>query len=76
MSESGDEPTVAQLAALYLGNILYSLESTAMRLDNEAKPEDASFYRGIARALAEAYGREQRGAPGPAASPGDAPPPG
>jgi hypothetical protein len=53
---------VGELAELYLGNILYSLERTAISLTDEQKPEDAAFYRGIGRALADAHGR-QKGAP-------------
>jgi hypothetical protein len=56
-----DEPlvpeTVAALSELYLGNILFSLESTALTLDQQGKKEDAAFYRGIARKLAEAHGK-------------------
>ncbi len=48
---------VGELAELYLGNILYALESTAIGLVAEHKLEDAAFYRGIGRALAEAHGR-------------------
>ena len=55
MSEKTD--TVASLAELYLGNILYALESTALTLDEVGKKDDAAFYRGIARKLAEAHGR-------------------
>ncbi len=51
--------TVGSVAALYLGNILYALERCALSLDGEAKPEDAAYYRGIARLLAEARGRER-----------------
>lgn len=51
------EPTVGALADLYLGNLLYSLELTALTLDEQGKEPDAAFYRGIARKLAEAHGR-------------------
>jgi hypothetical protein len=44
---------------LYLGNILFALERCAMSLDAEGKPQDAAFYRGIARKLAEAHGRSR-----------------
>lgn len=50
---------VGELAELYLGNILYALEVTALGLESEQKPADASFYRGIGRALAEAHGRQK-----------------
>ncbi len=53
---------VGELAQLYLGNILYALECTALSLDAEHKPDDAAFYRGIGRALADAHGR-RKGAP-------------
>ncbi|MHB1863573.1 MAG: hypothetical protein ACYCVL_11440 [Gemmatimonadaceae bacterium] len=52
-----DQETVASVAELYLGNILYALELSAMSLEEQGKPEDAAFYRGIARKLAEARGR-------------------
>jgi hypothetical protein len=52
--------TVAGLAQLYLGNILYALELAALSLDEQRKSTDAAFYRGIARKLAEARGRESK----------------
>ena len=48
---------VGELAELYLGNILYALELAALSLEGVGKAEDAAFYRGIARKLAEARGR-------------------
>jgi hypothetical protein len=55
----GDEgETVAAIAQLYLGNILYALELAAISLDEQNKATDAAFYRGIARKLADARGRE------------------
>ena len=54
------EETVAGLAELYLGNILYALELAALTLEEQQKPADASFYRGIARKLAEARGRRRQ----------------
>jgi hypothetical protein len=50
---------VGDLAELYLGNILYALERTAISLTDEQKPADAAFYRGIGRALADAHGRQK-----------------
>ena len=58
--EAPDEPTVGSLARLYLGNILYALELAALSLDAQGKPEDAAFYRGIARKLASAHGQAKR----------------
>ena len=54
-----DDATVASVASLYLGNILYALERCAMTLDGEGKAEEAAFYRGIGRLLAEARRREK-----------------
>lgn len=51
--------TVAALSELYLGNILYALERTAMDLEGEGKVADARFYRGIARKLAESHGKSK-----------------
>jgi hypothetical protein len=55
VSEQPD--TVAGLSELYLGNILFALETTALALEQQGKPDDAAFYRGIARKLAEAHGK-------------------
>ena len=53
------DETVAELAQLYLGNILYAIELAASSLDADGKPDNAAFYRAIARKLAEAHGREK-----------------
>ena len=53
--------TVGEVAGLYLGNILYALELAAIGLVEQGRREDAGFYRGIARKLAEARGRETGG---------------
>lgn len=54
-----DRETVASIAQLYLGNILYALELSAIALEEQNKKVDAAFYRGIARKLADARGREK-----------------
>ena len=60
-----DEPppatdeSFADVARLYLGNILYAIEMTALGLTEQGRREDAAWYRGLARKLAEAYGRER-----------------
>ena len=60
-SDAKEKPdTVESLSALYLGNILYALERCAISLEGEGKGEDAAFYRGIGRVLAEAKGRERQ----------------
>jgi hypothetical protein len=51
------DETVGQLAELYLGNILYAIELAAVGLEEQGRRDDAAFYRGIARKLAEAYGK-------------------
>lgn len=56
---TGDD-TVGGLAELYLGNLLYALETTAMALERDGKGDDAAFYRGIARKMAEAHGRASK----------------
>ena len=53
------DESVGALAELYLGNILYALELAAMSLESQDKREDAAFYRGIARKLAEAHGKSR-----------------
>jgi len=52
---------VGAVAELYLGNILYAIELAALTLEAEGKREDAAFYRGIGRKLAEAHGRAKGG---------------
>ena len=61
-STASEPETVAEVAGLYLGNILYAIELAAMSLDEQKKPDDASFYRAIARKLAQARGRERANA--------------
>ena len=69
MSEGASGPqateteTVAEVAQLYLGNILYAIELAALSLEDQNKPGDAAFYRGIAKKLAEARGRERADGP-------------
>jgi hypothetical protein len=59
LSADDTPETVASLSALYLGNILYALEATALAFEREGQTDHAAFYRGIARKLAEAKGREK-----------------
>jgi hypothetical protein len=56
---SATPDTVGELSQLYLGNILYALESTALTLEQQGRKDDATFYRAIARKLAEAHGRSK-----------------
>lgn len=55
-----DAETVASIATLYLGNILYAIELAAMSLDESGKADDAAYYRGIGRKLADAHGRQRK----------------
>jgi hypothetical protein len=57
VADTGD--TVASLAELYLGNILYALERCALALSEQGDREGAAYYRGLARALAEARGSDR-----------------
>lgn len=61
--------TVGSLAELYLGNLLYAIELAAVSLTEQGKTEDAAYYRGIARALAEAHGRAKTATEGPPVAP-------
>jgi hypothetical protein len=55
------DESVGAIAELYLGNILYALELAALSLEAQQKKDDAAFYRGIARKLAEAHGKRATG---------------
>ena len=59
MDESDGPESVPELAELYLGNILYALEATALWLEEQQRADDAAFYRGIARRLAAARGKNR-----------------
>ena len=69
------DESVGQVAELYLGNILYAIELAATSLESHGRRDDAAFYRGIARKLAEAHGRaaDRRRDLGNEASEGGAP---
>jgi len=56
------DETVADLAQLYLGNILYAIELASASLAEQGKTDDAAYYRGLARKLAEAHGRARAAA--------------
>jgi hypothetical protein len=58
------DDSVGVVAGLYLGNIMYALERCALALEQDGQSDGAAFYRGIARKLAEARGREGGSAPG------------
>ncbi len=54
MADAPAPATVGAVADLYLGNILFALERCAMALEEDRKFEEAAFYRGIGRKLADA----------------------
>jgi hypothetical protein len=60
--KAAPDESVGDVADLYLGNILYAIELAALSLDSQGKVEDAAFYRGIGRKLAEAHGRASKAA--------------
>ncbi len=66
------DETVGQLAELYLGNILYAIELAAVSLEGQGRRDDAAFYRGIARKLAEAHAKGREAGSGKGAA-GDSP---
>jgi hypothetical protein len=57
VADTGD--TVASLAELYLGNILYALERCAFSLSEQGDQEGAAYYRALAKALADARGKSR-----------------
>ncbi len=62
MADTPAPASVGAVADLYLGNILFALERCALTLDEDGKPDDAAFYRGIARKLAEARAADRSSA--------------
>lgn len=56
-----DAAAVGAVAAEHLGPLLYALEVCALQMEEADRDEDARYYRGLARRLAEAGG----GASGP-----------
>ena len=69
MTPTGGDDPVGAVARLYLGNLFYALERCALSLEQDEKPLDAAFYRGIGRALAEAHRGSSAGPSTPPASP-------
>ncbi len=56
MSEGPDPASLGPLVAEHLGPILFALEVCAVSLDEARRPEDAAYYRSLARRLADAGG--------------------
>jgi hypothetical protein len=62
MAESPAPANVGVVADLYLGNILFAIERCAMALDDDRRADEAAFYRGIGRKLAEARAADRAAA--------------
>ncbi len=63
MSEGPNPETLGRVAAEHLGPLLYALEVCATAMDNAQRGEDSSYYRALARLLADAGGTPKRPEP-------------
>lgn len=54
MADARAASAVGAVADLYLGNILFAVERCALALEEQGQAEEAAFYRGLGRKLAEA----------------------
>ena len=63
MIQGPNPQAVGRVAAEHLGPILYALETCALMMEGGNRQEEATYYRALARLLAEAGGQS----PGPAA---------
>jgi len=56
VTEGPNVAAVGEVAAEHLAPILYALEVCALQMDEAGRAEDASYYRAVARRLADAGG--------------------
>ncbi len=56
MTEGPNAQAVVTIAAEHLGPLLYALEVCATAMDDAGRSEDSSYYRSLAKRLAEAGG--------------------
>ncbi len=56
MTEGPNAAAVGNVAAEHLGPLLYALEVCATAMDDAGRGEDSSYYRALAKLLAEAGG--------------------
>ena len=56
MSEGPNPIAVGVVAAEHMAPILYALELCAMSMDEAGRADDATYYRALARKLADAGG--------------------
>ena len=54
MTQGPNPDTVGELAAEHLGPILYALEVCALQMEEAGREEEASYFRALARRLADA----------------------
>jgi hypothetical protein len=57
VTQGPDPQAVGAVAAEHLGPLLYALEVCAVSMDDAGRPEEARYYRELARRRAEAGGR-------------------
>ncbi len=60
MCEGPNPEALVRVAAEHLGPLLYALEVCATAMDNAQRSEDSSYYRALARLLADAGGNPKR----------------
>jgi len=60
MSEGPNPEALGRVAAEHLGPLLYALEVCATAMDNAQRSEDSSYYRALARLLADAGGTAKK----------------
>ncbi|MBE0593508.1 MAG: hypothetical protein IH616_14015 [Gemmatimonadales bacterium] len=58
MTRGPNPQAVGKVAAEHLGPILYALETCAVTMEHAEREEEAAYYRGLARLLADAGGRD------------------
>lgn len=63
MADASAASAVGAVAELYLGNILFAVERCAMALEEQGQADEAAFYRGVARKLAEARATDRNAPP-------------
>ncbi|MCZ6915750.1 MAG: hypothetical protein O7I93_03140 [Gemmatimonadetes bacterium] len=56
MTEGPNPQAVGEVAAEHMGPLLYALEVCATAMDDAGRSEDSSYYRTLAKLLAEAGG--------------------
>lgn len=57
MTTGPDAAAVGAVAAEHLGPLLYALEVCALQMEQADRPDDAAYYRRLARTLADAGGQ-------------------